>query len=184
MQHLQQLNHHISNQAANPTKASAPSNDFGSICWNVCIQLPCAPWPDVIHFVHLEFETRERKQWSGSPSEHHRPRFLRQIRPIKTTYPYPLRFHKVARLCFGSVLFNSAPLQGKAPLNCSVYSTGLRFHAQAGTVCTKTAASDLETTAYFLGQLRDYVHLKSSEEGSRGEVEPRSCLFFVPIGPT
>lgn len=58
------------------------------------------------------------------------------------------------------------------------------LHAQAGTVCTKTAASDLETTAYFLGQLRDYVHLKSSEEGSRGEVEPRSCLFFVPIGPT
>lgn len=48
-------------------------------------------------------------------------------------------------------------------------------------MCTKTAASDLETTAYFLGQLRDYVHLKSSEEGSRGEVEPRpaSSLFLL-----
>lgn len=64
-----------------------------------------------------------------------------------------------------------------------MYSTGLRFILEQGR-CTKTAASDLETTAYFLGQLRDYVHLKSSEEGSGGEVEPRSCLSFVPIGPT
>lgn len=38
MQHLQQLNHHISKQAANPTKASVPSDDFVSICLNVCIQ--------------------------------------------------------------------------------------------------------------------------------------------------
>lgn len=64
-----------------------------------------------------------------------------------------------------------------------IFHGGL-LHAQAGTVRTTTAASDLETTAYFLGQLRDYVHLKSSEEGRQGGVEPRPCLSFVPIGPT
>lgn len=74
--------------------------------------------------------------------------------------------------------------KNNAPLKLECVFLGVKLHAQTGTVRTKTAASDLQTTAYFLGQLRDYVHLKSSEEGGRGEVEPRSCLFFVPIGPT
>lgn len=156
-------------------------DSYKCLCWIISPTL----WNN-IYFLNLDFETRECKQWSSSPWDQHRPKpqFLQQINPIKITYPYPLRFHKVARLCFGSVFFKqfSSTRQSSSELQCVFHRVTL--HAQAGTVRTKTAASDLETTAYFLGQLRDYVHLKSSEEGSQGEVEPRSCLFFVPIGPT
>lgn len=34
---------------------------------------------------------------------------LLQMHPLKITYPCPLRFHKVARLCFGSVYLNGVP---------------------------------------------------------------------------
>lgn len=75
-------------------------------------------------------------------------------------------------------------MRGEAPSDYRTYSSGLRFMLKAGTVRTKTTASDLETTAYFLGQLRDYVHLKSSEEGKsegRWSLGAVASLFLLAL---
>lgn len=156
------------------------------------------------------------KQWrsssgsrSKSPREHngaHTPPlspslhfFFLQINPIKIAYQ--LRFHKVTRLCFGSVRFrnrfflfflfflllffflregqSSSWITACIPQGYASCSSRGRRATQK----TKTA-SDLETTAYFLGQLRDYVHLKSSERGRQSRrggasVLPLLCSYWL-----
>ena len=67
---------------------------------------------------------------------------------------------KVPRLRSVDVVVFQRVIRGEAPPGYSASSPGLRFMLRQGR-CTKTAASDLETTACFLGQLRDYVHVKS-----------------------
>lgn len=131
------------------------------------------------------FKARVRKQWSSSrsPWDHRGAiRLQKKRQPKSLTRVVFTKLRDFASPRAFSTQTSSTEGWSSSELGF-IFHGGL-LHAQAGTVRTTTAASDLETTAYFLGQLRDYVHLKSSEEGSQGGVELRPCLSFVPIGPT
>ena len=133
----------------------------------------------------LAYLRENGKQWNGHPKTFTQTQQFPNsaIKSLQQTLTQIRLGCKVERLASATMSYSGFVLQGEVPPDYNLYSTGLHFMLKRGR-CTKTAASDLETTAYFLGQLRDYVHLKSSEEGSGGEVELQSSLFFVPIGPS